>query len=127
MRAQCTNGSALLLLVALLIGGAFATGCLRDDRLDHRPPSGQGSIVVDNRTSHDVNVFINGEQRERVRARRWRAYDMDPGVHRVVLDERHGDRNFRGDVDVLARRLTVVEAAIDPNRFDRFSIFIYFD
>lgn len=102
-------------------------GCLDDDRLDHKPPSGQGSIVVDNHTSREIDVFINGEERTHVRARRWRAIDLEPGVHRVVLDERNGDRNYRDDVDVLERRLTIMDVTLDPNRFDRFDVFVYFD
>ncbi len=127
MKTQCFNVSTLLFGVALMVAGVFISGCLSDDRFDHKTPSGQGSILVDNRSSRELDVFINGVQMDRVRARRWRAYDVDPGVHRVVLDERRGDRNFRGDVDVLARRLTVMDVTTDPNRFDRFSVLIYFD
>ena len=115
------------LLPALLVGGFFVTACFRDDRLDHRPPSGQGSIIVDNRTSREINVFIDGDEQSRVRARRWRAYDVDPGVYRMVLDERNGERNYRDDVDVLERRLTILDVTADPDRFDRFSVFVYFD
>lgn len=115
------------LLAAMLLGGFLLAGCLDDDRIDHKPPRDQGSIVVDNRTSNDMDVFINGEQIGRVRSRRWRAYDYEPGVYRVVLDERHGDRNYRGDVDVLVRRLSVLEITSDPARRDRYSVFEYFD
>jgi hypothetical protein len=126
MRAQRLARSVPVLaaLVAVVVWGV---GCLDSDRFDHKPPSGQGSIIVDNRTSREINVFINGQQFERVRARRWRAYDLDPGVYRVVLDERHGDRNFRDDIDVLVRRLSVLDVTVDPNRADRFNVFVYFD
>lgn len=111
-----------------LLGGLFlAGGCFGDDDFDHRPPAGQGSVVVDNRTGRDLNVFIDGIQVDRVGARRWRAYDRDPGVYRVVLEERNGIRNFRDEVDVLDGRLTILDATIDTQRRERISVYIYFD
>ncbi len=83
--------------------------------------------MVDNRSSRDIDVFIDGAETSRVRARRWRAIDLEPGVYRVVLDERRGDRNYRDDVDVLAGRLSVMDVGLDPNRTDRFSVLVYFD
>ncbi len=115
------------LLAVVLVGSLLIVGCLDDDRIDRKPPRDQGSIVVDNRTSSDMDVYINGEKKDRVRSRRWRAYDYEPGVYRVVLDERHGDRNYRGDVDVLDRRLSILEITNDFIRRDRYSVFVYFD
>lgn len=114
---------AVILLLSVGVGG-----CLDDDdHLDHNPPDGDGAIIVDNRTSRDITVFINGERMDRVRARRWRAFDRAPGVYRVVLDERDGDRSFRDDIDVLADRLTVLETTLHPSFINRFSVFITFD
>lgn len=127
MNTQLLNIKRTVLWVVLLVGAACVAGCLDDDRLDHKPPGGQGSIVIDNRTSRDIDVFVDGAELQRVRARRWRAYDFDPGVYRVVLDERDGDRNYRDDVDVLDGRLSVVEVGIDEGSLTRFDVFVYFD
>lgn len=116
------GGWCLWVLAALCIAG-----CWGDNDFDHTPPAGQGSIVVDNRTGRDLDVFIAGEAVPRVRSRRWRAFDRAPGIYRVVLDERRGDRNFRDDVDVLSGRLTVLEVTTDPGYRTRFSVFTYFD
>ena len=123
MKLCCLFLGGLALLGGLLLAG----GCFSDDVFDHSPPAGQGSVVVDNRTGRDLNVFIGGIQVERVGARRWRAYDRDPGVYRVVLEERNGIRNFRDDVDVLDGRLTVLDATIDTQRREGLSVYIYFD
>jgi hypothetical protein len=54
------------------------------------------------------------------------AFDLAPGIHRVVLDESHGSRNWRGDVDVLEGKLTVLEVntGFDSSDYD---VRIYFD
>ncbi len=116
------SGWCLALAATLLVAG-----CWDDSRFDHTPAAEQGSIIVDNRSSRDLDVFIAGEPVQRVSARRWRAFDREPGVYRVVLDERRGDRNFRGDIDVLRGRLTVLEVTTDPGHRNRFSVFTYFD
>ncbi len=116
------SGWCCLVLLTLIVAG-----CWSDSGFDHIPGEGLGSLVVDNRTSRDVDVFIAGEPAQRVSSRRWRAFDREPGVYRVVLDERRGDRNFRDDVDVLRGRLTVMEITADPDHRNRFSVFTYFD
>ena len=101
------------------------TGCEDDEDIDHDPPAGMGSIVVDNRTYNDINVFIDGIQTNRTSDKDWRAYDLAPGVYRVVLDEDDGDRNFRGDVDVLENQLTIMDVEADIQG-DVFDVYIYF-
>ena len=127
MSTQSSVWRRMLPAVILAAGLLQFTGCLDDDRIDHKPPTDNGSLVVDNLSASDINVFINGEQRERVRSGRWRAYDLEPGVYRLVLDEQDGERNYRDDIDVLDGRLTVVETSYDPGNRNRFRAFTYFD
>jgi hypothetical protein len=103
-RWLCLLGTAMAL-------AAFAlTGCDDDDDIDHQPPEGQGAIVIDNDGYRDLHVYIDGAYQGEVRDGHRTAYDRAPGVYRVVLDESGSDRGYRNDVDVLAGRLTVIEA-----------------
>ena len=95
--------AAGLLAAALLLPGCD------DDDIDHSPPAGQGSIVIENDGYEDVDVYIDGAYQARVKDGHWRAFDCPPGVYRVVLDEDDSDRTYRDDVDVLVGRLTVLD------------------
>ena len=103
------RGFRLLAAVAL-IGSVTLAGCEDDGDIDHDPPAGQGSIVVDNDGTRDLHVYINGVYQGEVRDGHRTAYDRAPGVYRVVLDESGSDRGYSANVDVLAGRLTVLEA-----------------
>ena len=96
-------GLAGVLVLALLL-----TGC-RDSRHKHHPPEGYGAMVVDNYTGSRVSVYVDGLEVEQVSSGKYRAYDMEPGVYRVVLVSRHSDATWTGDVDVLEDRLTILE------------------
>jgi hypothetical protein len=112
----------------LCVGLTLATGCKwDDDDRDHDPPAGQGSMVVENRTSSDIAVFVDGERLRDVRARNDRYYDLDPGVRRVILDQRGGDRTYRDDIDIIEGRITVLDVAADPASPTRYDVFVFFD
>ena len=103
------------------------TGCDDDDDFDHSPPAGQGTMIVDNHTDDDISVFINGLAVQETKDDKWRAYDLDPGVYRIVLDQQGGDHSFHGDVDILEGRQTVLEVHFDLNDFNRYDVFIRFE
>lgn len=71
-------------LVALLCAG----GCHEDDDHDHDPPPGQGSMIIENNTFNDISVFVNGAEQNETPEDRTRAYDLNPGVYRVVRNNR---------------------------------------
>lgn len=99
------------LLAAAAAGASLLlAGCEDDDDFDHDPPDGQGAIMIDNDGFRDLQVYIDGLYLGRVRDGHRAAFDRMPGVYRVVLDEAGSDRDYRADVDVLAGRLTVLEA-----------------
>lgn len=93
---------------------------------NHTPPAGMGSIIVDNRTDDGVNVYLDGYYTNRVSDFDHEAFDLAPGIRRVVLDESRGSRNWRGDVDVLEGKLTVIEVNTGFYSSD-YDVRIYFD
>jgi len=118
-------------LPLLTLGGILlAAGCHwwdEGDDYDHDPPSGYGSLVVDNHTDDDISVYVNGVSTNKAPEDDWRAYDLRPGTYRVVLEQRGGDHSFSGDVDILEGRLTILDVQFafgDPYRYD---VFIHYD
>lgn len=100
--------------VAWLAAAALAAvvaGC-EEDTYGHRPPAGMGAIVLDNFTGDDINVFIDGQSVGRLDDYDDRAFDLAPGLHRVVLDARSSPRYGAWDVDVIADRLTVIRIRV---------------
>lgn len=95
-------------LMAVLLSALLFTAC-EDDDYDHDPPEGQGSLIIDNRTFNDIYVYLNGDEQVRAPYDGERTYDLDPGVYRLVLDERGGDRFYSEDIDILEDRLTVLK------------------
>jgi len=115
--------------MARLAGGMMlmlGLGACDNDDWNHTPPPGMGSIIVDNRTADDVNVYLDGYYTNGVSDFDYEAYDLAPGIHRVVLDESHGSRNWWGDVDVLQGKLTVLEVN-DGYYSSDYDVRIYFD
>lgn len=89
---------------------AVSSGC--DDsssNFDHPTPAGLGTLVVDNGGPMNVSVFIDGIYSGETRDGHWDAFDLTPGLHRVVLDETNGDHSFRDDVDILDGRQTILD------------------
>lgn len=98
-----------------------------DDDNDHEPPAGQGSLIIYNNTVDDIAVYIDDVRVEDVGDDDDRAYDLAPGVHRVVLDQRGGDRTYRDDVDILEGRRTIMDVAFDSlDSFD-YDVVVFFD
>lgn len=125
-----THGRALWLTVCMaLLAAAILTGCEYDDDDDfsHRPPAGKGSLIVDNRTASDIAVYADGARLADADDLDDSAYDLDPGVRRILLDERGGDGTFRGDVDIIEGRVTVIDVRSDPFDATRFDIAVFLD
>ena len=110
-------------VLGALAGLFVLTWC--DDDISRNLQPGQGAIFIRNNTSSDLIGFIDGVRFQTVQDFSDRAYDLDPGVYRVVLDESGGDRAYRGDVDVIEGRLTVMDVGIEP--FDsNFDVEVFF-
>ena len=109
--------------VMLVLGAA---GC-EDEDYDHVPPEGLGSIVLDNYSPDDINVFINGQETNRLRDYETEAYDVTAGVHRLVLDGRNNDRYGAWDVDVVVGQLTVVEVRTTEWDWDEYEVSVHLE
>jgi len=119
---HCGWIARLALGMILMLGLCACDG----DDWNHTPPAGMGSIIVDNRTTDGVNVYLDGYYTNRVSDFDNAAFDLAPAIHRVVLDESHGSRAWRGDVDVLEGKLTILEVNTGFYSSD-YDVRIYFD
>jgi hypothetical protein len=107
--------------------GLLASGCDLDsdnDR-DHVPPDGFGALLVDNNTSRDLRVYVDGDERGQVGDYSDRPFDLEPGVYRIVLDQRDSDASWRDEVDIIEGRLTVLDVADDFG--DELDVRVFFD
>ncbi|HMP74999.1 MAG TPA: hypothetical protein PKE12_01765 [Kiritimatiellia bacterium] len=113
-----------LLAVGLAVGLA---GCDWDDDndRDHVPPAGFGALLVDNNTSRDLRVYVDGVEKGKVGDYSDRPFDLEPGVYRVVLDQRNSDANWRDEVDIIEGRLTVLDVA--DGFGDELDVRVFFD
>ena len=111
----------LLLLVAAL----GLAGCDEDD-YGHSPPDGQGSLIVDNRTASDVRVYVDGQYVGTTGDWNDAAFDLAPGYHRLVLDEKDGHRYYAADMDILEAHLLVAEVR-PSNSIYFFDVFLWLD
>jgi hypothetical protein len=111
------------LICGLVLG---LSSCDDRDRFDHTPPSGQGSMIVDNLTADDLLVYVNGRSVFTVDDYDHELVDLNPGVYRVVVDERHGFHSYYGDLDILEGQLTVIEVK-GYSSADDYDVRIYFD
>lgn len=116
-----------LALAAPLLAGLtilfLSPGCeTDDDEFDHDPPLGQGSIIIDNYTFTDIEFYLEGRLQGKVNDDHDEAFDMRPGVYRVVLSDEDGDYNWADDVDVLEGRLTVLTVTIGSSVYDSYTV-----
>lgn len=119
MKMWLSMGMGLALCLAL-------AGC-EDDEFDHTPPSGQGSLIVDNHTADDIDLFVNGAWVTRVDGGDEAVVDLEPGLYRIVLNDEDDLRSFRDDVDVLEGRLTVLDVTLDGVSLGAYRVLLYFD
>ncbi len=101
-----------MIRIPLAAVGAMVWLCLAgcdSDGFSHTPPDGQGCLVVDNKISDRLNVYVDGRSVFQVSTYDHELVDLDPGVYRLVVDERNGYHSYRADLDVLRGQLTVVE------------------
>ena len=102
---------------------ALSSGCeVDDDDYDHDPPAGLGSIVIENYTSTDIELFVNGRLIGEIDEDDDSVFDLRPGVYRVVLNDDDGDRSWADEVDVLEGKLTVLNVRIDTSYFDSYTV-----
>ena len=115
------------LSLACLVASALGLAACDDGRDEHKPASGLGAIQVDNNTSTDLDVYVDGVKLGQVDTYKDEAYDLAPGLHRVVLDERgDGDKSDARDVDVLEGKTTVLDVSV-PFVGAGYDVVVFFD
>lgn len=112
---------ALLMVITTII---LPAGCEMDDDPDHVPPAGFGALFLENNTSEDIRVYIDGADKGEVSDYSDRPFDLRPGTYRLILDQEDTRRSWRGDIDVIENRLTILDVTDDYNDLDAV---IYFD
>ncbi|MBP7275375.1 MAG: hypothetical protein KBA51_04145 [Kiritimatiellae bacterium] len=90
------------------------------------PPEGLGRLVIDNRSTERVHVYLDGEPAGDVGSGKHRAFDFQPGEVRVTLDQSHSDRIAQFEVDILRDRILIAEVA-DDYSYTRLDVFVYLD
>jgi len=106
----------------LLLG---LSGC-ESDRFDHTPPAGQGTLIVDNLTSDTLLVYVDGHGVFDVSDNDHELIDLEPGVCRVVIDEKNGFHSYADYTDILDGQLTVLE--VDGySSANTYSVKVYYD
>ena len=102
-----------ILLVSLPV---LLLGACDGDYDNNTPPEGQGGLIVVNDRPDGMRVFIDGEAQAEVGDRDDRAYNLEPGVHRVILDAKRSRGAFIQAMEILAGRnvvLLVEDSGVD--------------
>jgi len=113
-------------LVALWAAGIVLLAGCDDGNYKHDCPPGQGSIIVDNHSTEVIHVYINGYYTNDVGDFDYEAYDREPGVYRLVLDQKSGNRSYSHDVDVIDGKRTVLKVYVDELYWE-YDISIFYD
>ncbi len=106
---------------------ASLTGCDDSkDNFDETPAQGNGTLIVDNGSGTDCNVFVDGLNEGSVNNDHYIARDIQPGQIRVFIRSRDGDHYSHGkDVDILEGRRTILRLTFDG--FNDFKINVEYD
>lgn len=110
MQREAAMKRCLHILASALLAAVFVA--CDADKIDHKPPEGKGSIVVDNNTARRFNLFVDGIDQGRIGSFKDRSFDFDPGVYRIVLDEDDGNLGYADEIDVLEGHLTVLDLGL---------------
>ena len=98
----------------LAAGLAFFTAGCEDDNEYGGPPAGLGRLVIENNTTEDIRPYVDGFARDLVENNHSRSFDLEPGEHRVVLDQKGGTNAATAfDVDALAGRVMIADVHED--------------
>lgn len=119
MKMRVVSHIRRLALAAVLSAGTFffAAGC-EDDQEYSRPPAGFGRLVIENYTTEDIRPYVDGVAQELVGNGHDRAYDLAPGQHRVVLDQKGGTHLATVfEMDALENRVMIAEVREDYGVF----------
>lgn len=129
MKRRLNFAGRSMMLACALAALAALSGCDATDEedYDYTPPAGKGALIVDNKTSSDIDVYIDGVLQGQAGDDADTHFDLAPGEHRLVLDEEDGNRDFAADIDILEGRLTIVRVTYDVTDSSDFDATITLD
>ena len=104
----------------LILSCVSLFGCSGSGDYDHKPAVGFGTLIVDNLTSDDIEVFVDSVQILKVRDGHDEFYDLAPGTYRIVLAEDGGSQSYIDEIDVLEGRQTILE--VSPSFGDSYDV-----
>lgn len=114
-------------LLLTLVAAALSTSSCETKTYDHTPPPGKGSIVVDNNSGSDTELYLNGSFVGKAESGDVTVFDISPGQYRLVLAETDGYRNYRDYVDVLENRLTILDVMTDYSSSSLYYVVVDFE
>ena len=92
----------------LLLFLAFPLMGCDDDEFEHDPPDGQSGLIVVNDLGVDLRVFIDGEEVRDVDSFDDRTYNLEPGLHRIILDPRDSTATYQDEIELLVNRTLIL-------------------
>lgn len=119
--------SKLIRIATLLIPILFLNSGCEDDSYNYTPPAGQGAVIINNNTGDHIEVYMDGTEQPKTNSGENRAYPQTPGKIRVVLNDSGTDRTWRGDVDVLEGRNTVMDVSVNVDNWNEYLVVVYLD
>ena len=127
MKTRLRGWTRRLTALCATAAALSVAGCDTDEDqvFDYVPPAGKGALIVDNKTSTDIGVYLDGISMGEVDDDSDQHFDATPGTHRLVLDEDNGDRQYAADVDILEGRLTVVRVRLSFGIFDSYEASVW--
>lgn len=115
-------------LVAV-VAGLFLMGCdSGDDHHDYHYEYGLGALIVENHTSMDFDIYLDGQYEGDVDDNDDATFDIEPGELHLFLREQYGDRNgVSADVDILEDHLTIVRIYRDTWDWNDYNVTVEYD
>jgi hypothetical protein len=104
-------------LPVALLGAALAVAlaaCQEEEYMDHTPPEGQGSLVVDNNSTDTLRVLVNATT-NLIESGAYAVADLAPGDYDVRVEEQgNAYRTFEDLVTVHGSELLILHVFGHP-------------
>ena len=118
----------MAMMALLLTTTAGLVGCeLDDEDYDHNPPAGLGTMYIDNNTYDSLEIYVDAVKVGEVGDYDTRYFDLEPGTHRIIVQEEGGTTSFRDDIDIVERERTIVDVSYDSNDSSEYDVLVYID
>ncbi|HPG00151.1 MAG TPA: hypothetical protein PLE77_08770 [Kiritimatiellia bacterium] len=118
----------MAMMALLLAATAGLVGCeLDDEDYDHNPPAGLGTMYIDNNTYDSLEIYVDAVKVGEVGDYDTHYFDLEPGTHRIVVQEEGGTASFRDDIDIVEGERTIVDVSYDSNDSSEYDVLVYID